>query len=157
MLTTNKQNLLPSLLILICMPYLLSFLKLTIEITSICETESTVCAASLWILGLTAFYTIAGIFSAWWAFKKLKYWRVVFWSFWVLSAIIIAYDFYKSPGDLFWETVQIKTYSLQVLVEKRELITATFLFWKDFLNFVFLLLAGLIVVGASTVKARSER
>jgi len=82
--------------------------------------------------------------ASWWGFKERKYWRVAIWIFLFFSTVAVVYDFYRSPGASFLETVQIKLYSFQMLFEKGEAKTGLFLFWKDFLNPVFLLLVALV-------------
>ena len=143
---TNKRSFVGWLVLLICLPYLISLFSLVVEITSNCDTESVDCLLHKRIFPFAVAYFALGFVTVWIAFSKSSYWRVMVWVFLVISIAMVIYDFHISPGLSLLETIQIKTYALRVMLDKGDAMTFVFLFGKDFLNSFLLFLACAIML-----------
>lgn len=146
MMLTNKRSFVGWLVLLICLPYLISLFSLAVEIASNCDTESVDCLLHKRIFPFAVSYFALGFVTVWITFSKSAYWRVMVWVFLVISIAMVIYDFHRSPGLSFWETIQIKTYALRVMFDKGDAMTFVFLFGKDFLNSFLLFLACAIML-----------
>jgi len=146
------------IIIFICVPYLHSAFSLTgVVLSSDCDsTVSTDMCLAYKILLYTVAYLAPGVISAWGAFFKWKSWRVLAWIFFLISLVVVIYDFVKHPGGSIAETLRIKFFALQVMRNKGDTITFLWFLYKDFLNLILLLMLAVVLGGSDSTHKRSR-
>lgn len=110
-----------------------------------CNPQSIECWSYKRIFVFAILYSLLGLASTWCAFAKAAYWRVTVWVFLAISAVLVFYDFYRSPGHTVWEFMQIKIAVLRIFIDRGDVVN--FLFWigKDFLNPILLLITFVLM------------